>query len=61
MIRRTRFFGGTTDMDTVADRVFDGEPDGAKGNFGGGLDAGCVNDDVYGDIIVAAPYYDLNW
>ena len=57
---RVYIYWGGEDMDTVADKVFDGESGDAIGNFGHGLDAGWVNDDVYGDIIVAAPYYDQN-
>jgi len=56
---RVYLYWGGKDMDTIPDKVFDGEP-GVKAAFGGGLDAGCVNDDDYGDIVVTAPFYAQN-
>jgi len=47
-------FWGGQDMDTIADQTIDGE---RGGQFGSGLDAGYVNGDEYGDIMVSAPYY----
>jgi len=54
---RVYLYWGGEDMDTIADKIYDGEAD-TKGSFGDGLDAGYVNNDDYGDIVVAAPYYD---
>lgn len=56
---RVYLYWGGVDMDTVPDKVFNGEP-GVSGWFGGGLDAGDVNNDDYGDIVVAAPFYSQN-
>jgi hypothetical protein len=55
---RVYLYWGGEDMDTVADKVFEGEGGSVNGNFGGGLDAGYVNGDAYGDIIATAPFYD---
>ena len=52
---RAYLYWGGEDMDTIADKVFDGEA-GTQDSFGCGMDAGYVNDDDYGDIIVTAPY-----
>jgi ankyrin repeat protein len=53
---RVYLFWGGEDMDTVPDVVFEAELDPLS-NFGCGVHAGYVDDDEYGDIIVAAPYY----
>jgi len=52
---RVYLYWGGKDMDTIADKTFDGEAD-TQDSFGCGMDAGYVNDDDYGDIIVTAPY-----
>lgn len=56
---RVYLYWGGKDMDTVPDEVFDSEP-GLVGAFGCGLDIGYVNNDDYGDIVVAAPFYAQN-
>jgi hypothetical protein len=52
---RVYLYWGGQDMDTIADQTFEGEV-GTRYSFGCGLDAGYVNDDCYGDIVVTAPY-----
>jgi hypothetical protein len=51
---RVYLYWGGQDMDTIADQTFDGE---RNSQFGCGLDAGYVNDDDFGDIVVASPFY----
>ncbi len=52
---RAYLYWGGEDMDTIADKTFDGEA-GTQDSFGCGMDAGYVNYDDYGDFIVTAPY-----
>ncbi len=54
---RVYVFWGAEDMDLNADLIIDGEP-GARAALGGAtIDAGYVNNDRYGDILVAAYNY----
>lgn len=54
---RAYLYWGGTNMDENADKTFDVDPNDKAGLGSASIACGCVNNDYYGDILIAGSYY----